>query len=81
MCRIADEFELWSSDEDWEELMSLAMDNYEQTFPKQTCPEKNYHLTNSVKVKSRVIMLSQLMNASKIRIKGGLSTTNNHTDN
>ena len=42
MCRIADEVEQWSGDEDWEELMSRAVDNYEQTFPKQTSPKQTF---------------------------------------
>ena len=36
MCKAADDAEMWSGDEDWEELMSEAVDNYEQSFPKQT---------------------------------------------
>ena len=36
MCRIADEVELWSGDEEWEELMVKAVDNYEQSVRKQT---------------------------------------------
>ena len=36
MCRIADEVELWSGDEDWEQCMAQAVDNFEQTFPEQT---------------------------------------------
>ena len=42
MCRIADEVDLWSGDEDWEELMSRAVDNYEQTFPKQNSPKQTF---------------------------------------
>ena len=42
MCRIADEVELWSGDEEWEEDMAQAVNDYELSVPKETLPVEQF---------------------------------------